>query len=326
MQTSYAIIANYKQRLTNLDRAIYGPPLRHTHPQPHPHNQNAQPPPVVEHKRLLQRFRQFLAEEEKFWTQLVLRLRRNFAVEDAQPALVALGLSQDGDPQQQQDHSPNNNNNNRRNPFQFPPDSDTPNDSLLPSSVAQRESRLAIVCKAIVCLGDIARYKELYNESGGRPRAGHEDGQSAILSVKASRGKRASAHANHTQTSRSRDYSKAQKCYEEARLLIPSDGNPSHQLAIISSYQKDIFNSLFHYYRALCVKQPYDTASENLGSILRKQLSVWRSVGVKKERERDEKERMGLLEEDRRPPIFRVDEFKDKLAVVHAQWRFGDHE
>ncbi|KAJ3491970.1 hypothetical protein NLI96_g276 [Meripilus lineatus] len=141
MQTSYTIISIYKQRLTALDRAIHNPTRQQ---QNQPHNQ-----PVVEHRRLLQRFRQFLSDEEKFWTNLVLRLKRNFAVDDAQPALVKLGLTS---PQDTTTSSTTSNTNgasnggavdaasstaqvtepinpNRRNQFQFPPESETPNPS-----------------------------------------------------------------------------------------------------------------------------------------------------------------------------------------------------
>ena len=68
-------------------------------------------------------------------------------------------------------------------------------------------------------------------------------------------------------------YTKAQQCYERARLLVPS-GNPSRQLAILASYKTR--SRLIHYYRALCVSQPYDTAAKNLGTVLSNALEVWR--------------------------------------------------
>ena len=66
MQTSYAFISIYKQRIASLDRALQSA----TRNQP---RQGGHGP--VEYRKLMQRFRQFLAEEEKFWTQLVVRLR-----------------------------------------------------------------------------------------------------------------------------------------------------------------------------------------------------------------------------------------------------------
>ncbi|KAJ3537656.1 hypothetical protein NM688_g6648 [Phlebia brevispora] len=56
MQTSYSLIAIYKQRIAALDRAIQHP--RQGQQSSH------HPPRTVEYRKLLQRFRQFLAEEE----------------------------------------------------------------------------------------------------------------------------------------------------------------------------------------------------------------------------------------------------------------------
>ena len=75
MQTSYAIISIYKQRIATLDRAIHNPPRQGGQ------HQNSHSSKTVEYRKLLQRFRQFLAEEEKFWMQLVLRLRRYFMLD-----------------------------------------------------------------------------------------------------------------------------------------------------------------------------------------------------------------------------------------------------
>src|SRR6202034_4153442 len=130
---------------------------------------------------------------------------------------------------------------------------------------------LAILSKALVCLGDIARYRELYHEGGGRPKAGQEE---SVPPKKMSRTKRGGGVVEVMP--RARNYDKAQQSYEQARLLLPYEGNPSHQLAILASYKKDIFGSLVHYYRALCVRQPYDTAAENLGIVLSKALDLWR--------------------------------------------------
>jgi hypothetical protein len=182
---------------------------------------------------------------------------------------------------------------------------------LIPTTAAEKEGRLAILTKVVICLGDIARYRELYNESGGRPKAGQED------NVPAKRGRTRRGGQAGIEIARPRDYSKAQQCYEQARLLMPYDGNPSHQLAIIAFYQKDSFVSLVHYYRALCVRQPYDTASENLGSVLTRALDQWRNRS-KRERERDKEIALRDL-----PPRVRIDLFKDKVVVLHALWKVG---
>lgn len=309
MQTSYAFISIYKQRITTLDRALQTAP-RH---QP---RQGGHGP--VEYRKLMQRFRQFLAEEEKFWIQLVARLRRSFNLDEAQQTLVALGIVANDEPAvapapETSEH--NAHATSGRNHFQFPPEESA---MSFPISSLERAGQLTTLSKAIVCLGDIARYRELYNESGGRPKAGHEDGTGPAK--KSGRNKRGGA-AGMGDIPRARNYDRAQQCYEQARLLVPSEGNPSHQLAILSSYQKDSFGSLVHYYRALCVLQPYDTASENLGTVLNKALDQWRA------RLKREKEKTGSkvtdVDNPALPPRLRVENFKERVVVLHALWRLG---
>lgn len=308
MQTSYAIISIYKQRIANLDRAIHNPQRQGGQ------HQNGHSSRTVEYRKLLQRFRQFLAEEEKFWMQLVLRLRLYFGLDDAQAALTTLGIM----PEDEQTPNVDGATYPRRNQHQFPPESDHgANSTLVPASASQRESRMAILSKALVCLGDIARYKEQYNEAGGRPRAGHEDGPPAAASGRGGRGRRGgAAGANHIPLPRLRNYDRAQSCYEQARLLFPHDGNPSHQLAILSSYQKDTLSSIVHYYRALCVRTPYETASENLGTVLSKALEQYKAKGLLRDMEAQEE----LASSGAISPRLRVEAFKEKVVVLHAQW------
>lgn len=292
MQTSYAFISSYKQRIAALDRAMQNQQRQQQQaPAPGQQPRTNSHHGVVEHRKLVQRFRQFLADEEKFWTQLVLRLRRMFDLTEAQPSLVALGLMDDTPAIAEADG---------RNHFQFPPED--PAVSFLPATPEERQSRLAILSKALICLGDIARYRELYNESGGK----REDGRRG-------RNRRGGAVDNPP---RPKNYTKAQQCYEQARLLVPSEGNPSHQLAILASYKKDSFASLIHYYRALCVSQPYDTAAENLGTVLSKALEVWRQR-MKRERDRS-------AHGDAQPSIrVRTENLQENIVVLHALWRLG---
>jgi hypothetical protein len=162
--------------------------------------------------------------------------------------------------------------------------------------------------KALVCLGDIARYRELYNEAGGRPKAGHED------TVPAKKNPR--KRGDTPQIPRSRNYDKAQQCYDQARSLVPHEGNPFHQLAILASYHKDLFGSLYHYYRALCVRQPYDTATDNLGTVFTKSLEQWKS------RARKDKDTGGKdIAITPQSPRERVEAIKDSVLVLHALWR-----
>ncbi|KAJ7594373.1 hypothetical protein C8J56DRAFT_745711, partial [Mycena floridula] len=297
MQTSYSFIAVYKQRISALDRVVQNGPRQQQQQQNQSRNVPHSP---VEYRKLLQRFRQFLAEEEKFWTQLVVRFSRSFALDDAQPALIALGIlstGTDGKVIPDSEGSPDNG----RNHFQFPAESTV---DVSPTSDAERESRMAILSKALICLGDIARYREQYNESGGRPKAGHDD-----MPGPARRGRN---RGSLDSIPRARNYEKARHCYEQARLLVPNEGNPSHQLAILANYQKDPFASLVHYYRALCVRQPYDTASENMGTVMTKAFEQW-----------NRKDNNKMDPADATIPKVRIDNLKEKVVVIHALWRIG---
>ncbi|KAH7882894.1 hypothetical protein F5I97DRAFT_1900415 [Phlebopus sp. FC_14] len=305
MQTSYQFISHYKQSLATLDRTLQTAP-RH---QP---RQDGHGP--VEYRKLIQRFRQFLAEEEKFWIQFIARYQRSFALHDAHTTLLALNilstpaeatipnLTDSADSTGTSIPKPGRNN------HSFPPEDSTP--ALDP---AECNSRLAILSKAIVCLGDIARYRELYNESGGRPKAGHEDD-----TAPARRGGRSRRGAvpGFESIPRARNYDRAIQCYEQARLLVPYEGNASHQLAILAFYQNDMFSSLLHYYRALCVQQPYDTASENVKKILSRALDQQ----AKKIKDGVQSSVAGAGEQ---PPRLRVDQFKEKAVLLHALWRLG---
>ncbi|RDX41864.1 hypothetical protein OH76DRAFT_1489122 [Lentinus brumalis] len=332
MQTSYAFIAGYKQRITQLDRALHSAPRQNQQQQQQgqgqgqgqgqQHGRGHGGHGVVEYRKLLQRFRQFLADEEKFWVQLIVRIRRIFQLDDAQSVLSDLGIVPEESPAAESGPP-------RRNHFQFPSDADVAAaaPSLTPSTREQRDSRMAILSKALVCLGDIERYKEQYNEAGGRPRAGHEDGPPAAGANGNQKGRGKKGGANGPQPPiipRMRNYDKAQQCYQQARILLPQDGNPAHQMAILASYQKDVFNSLVHYYRALCVRSPYDTAAENLGTVLSKTFDQWKARGAKRDKEREKEQARG--EVGPMAPRLRVEAFKEKLIVLHALWRIPREE
>ena len=167
----------------------------------------------------------------------------------------------------------------------------------------------------------IGLYKELYNEKGGRPRAGHEEGPSAAP-ARGGRGRRGGG-VGAPQMPRMRNYEKAQHCYEQARLLLPDDGNPSHQLAILATYQRDTFGSLVQYYRSLCVRNRYEPASENMDSILARE---WGAYKAKEARRSREAETEGAGEAVPIAPRLRVEALKENVIIMHAMWRVSTEE
>lgn len=279
MHTSYAFITAYKQRIANLST-----------PQPPPRGARQaaprEPPNApVERRKLLSRFRQFLSEEEKFWIALVTWFRKTFNLHEVQPILISLEMVSDDNA----DTVPDGRNRGSLLPRN--------SDAVFRCTPEQYQGKLSSVSKALIFLGDIARYKEQYNESGGRPKAGVETGPPA----------RTSGKNKKTPIPRARDYEKARQRYEQARVLVPHEGNPSNQLAILSSYQTDTFNAIVHYYRAICVQQPYDGAAENMGKSLKKSLDFWVTKGRAKQQEAT-------------VPRLRIEIFKEQIIALHAYW------
>lgn len=283
MHTSYAFITGYKQRIANL--SVPQPPPRGARQAPPRDAPNA----PVERRKLLSRFRQFLSEEEKFWISLVTWFRRTFDLHEAQPILVSLEMVS-ANPEDNPDPVPEGR---TTRGYLLPRHSDT----VIQCTPEQRQAKLSSVSKALIFLGDIARYKEQYNEAGGRPKAGVEAGPPA----------RTSGKNKKTPIPRARDYEKARQRYEQARTLVPHEGNPSNQLAILSSYQMDTFNAIVHYYRAICVQQPYDGAAENMGKSLKKSLDFWNTKGKAKQQEAT-------------VPRLKIEVFKEQIIALHAHW------
>lgn len=303
MATSYFLISSYKSRIAVSDGVSHQATDSHVHrgnrnneANGHHHGKAS----FVEYRKLVHRFRQFLAEEEKFWTNFVIRVVRVFDLTSSRPALATLGIVTD--PDSLPNVSPTRNG--RRNLF--------PNEDATQSpSPGQKEQKLVMLSKALVCLGDIARYREHYNEGGGRPRAGkdfHDDAKSA----RGRGGRRGAIEL----LPRPRNYSKAQECYERARLLVPDVGNASHQLAILASYQQDPFGGVLQYYRAMCIKHPYETAASNLDSTLSRNLEVYKNTVTK----------IAPTDLEQQSPKERVELFKKAIVALHGLWRLDPTE
>lgn len=143
---------------------------------------------------------------------------------------------------------------------------------------ARRAAVLPLAHKALVCFGDLARYAELYSDAGAAGPAPAAGG--AGPGRKGGRGGRggkggAAAQAVAAAERRSKSYVKAAECYNQARLLLPDNGNPSNQLAVLAQYSSDPLSSIYHYYRALTVRHPFSTARANLQITFAKALARW---------------------------------------------------
>ena len=201
--------------------------------------------PAVQKRKLLQSFRDFLVKDEAFWIGLLVRIIGVFDVEEARSCLRILQVGQ-GD--WELDHA-------------LPRDKDTHDQAIL------------LCHKALICYGDLARYRELYAEPSVLPVPNNAPSPSRPRGGKLA--PRASANAK---TYTPKDYSRAATAYHQARLLFPDDGNPSNQLAVLAGYNDDLLSTIYHYYRALCVKKPFVTAKANLTASLKKALTSWNNA------------------------------------------------
>ncbi|VDB96642.1 unnamed protein product [Peniophora sp. CBMAI 1063] len=278
MQTSHALIAPYKTRISAIEKA-----LRDVNMQKQQGKRQQHGP--VEHRKLVHRYRQYLAGEEKFWMQLIARLHEQFALHEADHIVASLGITSTDDAQGSRSH------------FQFPA---PPAGSVPSSDPNERAGYISILAKALVCLGDLARYRELASDAGPRRQ---ED--ATKRGGRSNRGKLPVAPFDVAPKTLDR----SRTLYEAARSLAPDDGNPPHQLAILALHKRDSFEGVVQNYRALCARQPYVTAAGNLTSILRGALLEYQKAHSAQDGR------------DTRQPT--VETFKRDVIALYASCRTG---
>ena len=74
-------------------------------------------------------------------------------------------------------------------------------------------------------------------------------------------------------------------------------------MAVIATYARDMFTSVYHYYRALACQQPFLTARQNLDKMLRKCLAEWRASRGDGAREEEADQERGFPELDPANPL-----------------------
>lgn len=65
-------------------------------------------------------------------------------------------------------------------------------------------------------------------------------------------------------TSSGNEWKLAASYYQQALNLIPDQGNPQNQLAVLCTYVDMEFDAVYHYFYSLGVLHPFLTAKENL--------------------------------------------------------------
>jgi hypothetical protein len=229
--------------------------------------------------RTAKAFRTYLEEEETFWRDLVGRVVRVFNVEEAKPFLRVLGIACDGLGPTNLGDGPNANTGLGR---VTGADAEGGNLEVHGRLPANRQRLISVIHKSLMCCGDLSRYRELYKEaqaveapsSRQSHRGGKRGGRGGMQPARD-----LAQHLFKDKRDVGRDYSKAALCYEQARALLPSNGQPSNQIAVLAVYTGQQFTAVYHYYRAMCVTVPFSMTKSNLGALLQRAINEWEAQG-----------------------------------------------
>mgnify|MGYP002718884119 CR=1 FL=1 len=258
--TTYSLISTYRALTANLEAQL--PPSNG--------GRKKQGSVHAELKKVLTRFRQLLGSEDTFYRSLISRLVGFYQLQPLTReylSAVTIGVP---------DEVPNGG----------------PEEGLAPRmSFDERKEKLGLVYKALICLGDLERYKEQYDD---KTRREVRDGKGG------------------PQTKIQDRFGKAWTYYEVARSLVPDDGSAFNQLAVISTYLGDEFLCVYYYFRALSVKNAFKNIQEILDKFLRKVFERW--IGKMQRRRRDDGQ--SGREEEERPEVE-----EDVLLLVAILYR-----
>ncbi|XP_031779965.1 telomerase-binding protein EST1A isoform X3 [Nasonia vitripennis] len=118
--------------------------------------------------------------------------------------------------------------------------------------------------KILLFLGDLARYKELANESV--------------------------------------NYGKSRQWYLKAQQINPKNGRPYSQLALLATYARRKLDAVYYYMRSLMASNPFPSARESLITMFdenrKKYLHYYESTERKRKEERESKERARMKEKE----------------------------
>ncbi|BGP32178.1 hypothetical protein JCM10296v2_003958 [Rhodotorula toruloides] len=250
LDTSHSLIQSYRARLADLDKQLALEKEKSKRGRSNAQQGGGgavQPVGPVARRKLVHSFRQFLAKETDFWKTLCGRFAARLGDEEREELRRAVGIV-----------------------ASFVDENADVKAEDAEAQKAKRTAVLPLAHKALICLGDLERYNELYNESSA-PSAAAASGRG---------GKRGGKAGTGSGERKIKTYAKAAECYNQARLLLPDNGNPSNQLAVLSQYAADPLASIYHYYRAICVRSmPFSTARANLQITFKKAVARWAENG-----------------------------------------------
>lgn len=75
---------------------------------------------------------------------------------------------------------------------------------------------------------------------------------------------RCAVHVAQVMKGSKAEWNRAVTFYKQAAQVLPSNGNPYNQLAVMAYYISDELRAVYYYFRSLSVQVPFTTARENL--------------------------------------------------------------
>eukprot|EP01127_Copromyxa_protea_P008179 TRINITY_DN1868_c0_g1_i1.p1 TRINITY_DN1868_c0_g1~~TRINITY_DN1868_c0_g1_i1.p1 ORF type:complete len:422 (+),score=52.78 TRINITY_DN1868_c0_g1_i1:62-1327(+) len=93
-----------------------------------------------------------------------------------------------------------------------------------------------------------------------------------------------------------KNWAQAAVHYQKAIKLWPDNGHPHNQLAVLCAYKDDEFRTLYHYYRALMSKIPFNTARDNINALFEKNRSRFSGETKSSRKERMEPKKQKLMD------------------------------
>ncbi|XP_052562573.1 telomerase-binding protein EST1A isoform X3 [Culex pipiens pallens] len=116
--------------------------------------------------------------------------------------------------------------------------------------------------KVFLFLGDLARYREQVNEAN--------------------------------------NFRKAKQWYVKAQQILPKNGRPYNQLALLSVYAKRKIDAVYFYMRSLMSSNPFESARESLMDLFNETKKKHKLLYESSQRKREEKNRARLKEKEHR--------------------------
>ena len=194
LETTHALIHLYRSKLTEMDKIIAESPQAHRRSRGAGLGGGMPPPGPTARRRLVQSFRTFLGQEEDFYRILLGRLAASLRPSDL-VGLRTIGVVLEYDEGEEELDAQRS----------------------AEEKKSRRSKAVPLAHKALICFGDLARYRELYDEAGGPKKV-------AASSEGGRRGKGKGGEATAAPERKIKNWSRAAECYHQARLLIPDNG------------------------------------------------------------------------------------------------------